>query len=124
MIIHERPSLNENEGSLISLFKFFFMSLSTTEIQRIAQLAKLDLSPEQGEKMRGQINAFFEIVEQIKSVDTHGITPLSHPYDAVQEVQLRLRPDVANEPNQRALNQQNAPSLEDGLFLVPKVIES
>ncbi len=124
MIIHERPRLNENEGSLISLFKFFFMSLSTPEIQRIAQLAKLDLNPEEGEKMRGQINAFFEIVEQIKSVDTSGITPLAHPYDVVREVQLRLRADEASEPNQRALNQQSAPSVEDGLFLVPKVIES
>jgi len=124
VIIHERPRLNENEGSLISLFKFFFMSLSTPEIQRIAQLAKLDLNPEEGEKMRGQINAFFEIVEQIKSVDTSGITPLAHPYDVVREVQLRLRADEASEPNQRALNQQSAPSVEDGLFLVPKVIES
>lgn len=124
MIIHERLRLNETEGSLISLFKLFFMSLSTQEIQRIAQLAKLDLNPEQGEKMRGQINAFFEIVEQIKSVDTSGITPLAHPYDAVREVQLRLRPDLASEPNQRESNQQSAPSVEDGLFLVPKVIES
>ena len=100
------------------------MSLSTPEIQRIAQLSKLDLNPEEGEKMRGQINAFFEIVEQIKSVDTSGITPLAHPYDVVREVQLRLRADEASEPNQRALNQQSAPSVQDGLFLVPKVIES
>jgi aspartyl-tRNA(Asn)/glutamyl-tRNA(Gln) amidotransferase subunit C len=87
-------------------------------------LAKLDLNPEEGEKMRTQINAFFDIVEQIKSVDTHGITPLAHPFDVVLEVQLRLRADLASEPNRIELNQQSAPSVQDGLFLVPKVIES
>jgi aspartyl-tRNA(Asn)/glutamyl-tRNA(Gln) amidotransferase subunit C len=56
-------------------------------------------------------------------VDTAGIEPLAHPMAAVQEVQLRLRDDVASEPNAREANQRSAPAVERGLFLVPKVIE-
>jgi aspartyl-tRNA(Asn)/glutamyl-tRNA(Gln) amidotransferase subunit C len=56
-------------------------------------------------------------------VDTTGIEPMAHPVAAIQDVTLRLRPDVASEPNQRDLNQQSAPAVERGLFLVPKVIE-
>jgi aspartyl-tRNA(Asn)/glutamyl-tRNA(Gln) amidotransferase subunit C len=56
-------------------------------------------------------------------VDTTGVEPLTHPVAAVQEVALRLREDVASEPNQREANQQSAPAVERGLFLVPKVIE-
>ncbi len=100
------------------------MPLTSQEIQKIASLAKLDLSSGQEEKMLQQINAFFEIVEQIKSVDTSSISPLSHPLATVQEVSLRLRDDLVSETNQRELNQKSAPKLEKGLFLVPKVIES
>jgi aspartyl-tRNA(Asn)/glutamyl-tRNA(Gln) amidotransferase subunit C len=100
------------------------MPLTSQEIQKIASLAKLDLSSGQEEKMLQQINAFFEIVEQIKSVDTSSIAPLSHPLATVQEVSLRLRDDQVSETNQRELNQKSAPKLEKGLFLVPKVIES
>ena len=100
------------------------MPLTSQEIQKIASLAKLDLSSGQEEKMLQQINAFFEIVEQIKSVDTSSISPLSHPWATVQEVSLRLRDDQVSETNQRELNQKSAPKLEKGLFLVPKVIES
>jgi len=100
------------------------MPLTSQEIQKIASLAKLDLSSGQEEKMLQQINAFFEIVEQIKSVDTSSIAPLSHPLATVQEVSLRLRDDQVSETNQRELNQKSAPKLGKGLFLVPKVIES
>ena len=100
------------------------MPLTSQEIQKIASLAKLDLNPSQEERMLGQINAFFEIVEQIKSVDTSSVAPLSHPLATIQEVSSRLREDRVSESNQRELNQKSAPEVQKGLFLVPKVIES
>ena len=99
------------------------MSLTALDISRIANLARLELSPPEAERMRGQINDFFSLVETMRAVDTTGIEPLAHPMDAIQEVALRLREDVVSEPNNREANQANAPTVENGLFLVPKVIE-
>ena len=99
------------------------MSLNASEIQRIANLARLELTPDQSERMLPQINSFFEIVEQMRAVDTTGIEPLAHPVAVMQDIALRLREDIASEPNQREANQQSAPAVERGLFLVPKVIE-
>ncbi|MDO5288729.1 MAG: Asp-tRNA(Asn)/Glu-tRNA(Gln) amidotransferase subunit GatC [Pseudomonadota bacterium] len=99
------------------------MSLTSTDIDRIAHLARLELSGDQREQMLGKLNGFFDIVQAMRAVDTTGIEPLAHPLAAVQDVALRLRDDVVSEPNQREANQQNAPAVEDGLFLVPKVIE-
>ena len=99
------------------------MALNPQDIARIAHLARLQLSASEGERMLAQINEFFAIVEQMKAVDTAGVQPLSHPVAAVQEIGLRLREDVASEPNQREANQRSAPAVERGLFLVPKVIE-
>jgi aspartyl-tRNA(Asn)/glutamyl-tRNA(Gln) amidotransferase subunit C len=99
------------------------MSLNASEIQRIANLARLALTPDQSERMLTQINSFFEIVEQMRAVDTRGIEPLAHPVAVMQDIALRLREDIASEPNQREANQQSAPAVERGLFLVPKVIE-
>lgn len=67
--------------------------------------------------------AFFELVEKMRAIDTTGIEPLAHPLATIQDVTLRLREDRASEPNNREANQSNAPALENGLFLVPKVIE-
>jgi aspartyl-tRNA(Asn)/glutamyl-tRNA(Gln) amidotransferase subunit C len=94
------------------------MSLNDQDISRIANLARLELQPDEQARMLSKINDFFGIVEQIRAVDTTGV-------DAMQgaHIELRLRPDVASEPNQRDLNQQSAPAVERGLFLVPKVIE-
>ncbi len=61
--------------------------------------------------------------ETVRVVDTSGVEPLTHPVAAIREVALRLREDVASEPNQREANQRSAPAVERGLFLVPKVIE-
>ncbi len=99
------------------------MPLSSSDIVRIASLARLQLAPQESERMLGQINGFFELVEQMRAVDTTGIEPLAHPVAAIQDVTLRLRDDVASEPNQREANQRSAPAVEAGLFLVPKVIE-
>jgi aspartyl-tRNA(Asn)/glutamyl-tRNA(Gln) amidotransferase subunit C len=102
---------------------FSTMSLNAQDIARIANLARLELQPDESERMLAQINGFFAIVEKMRAVDTTGVEPLTHPVAAIQEVALRLRDDVASEPNQREENQKSAPAVERGLFLVPKVIE-
>ena len=99
------------------------MSLSSADIDRLAHLARLGLAPAERERLQLQLNGFFGIVEKMRAVDTSGITPLAHPTDIMADVALRLRDDAATEPNQREANQRNAPALEDGLFLVPRVIE-
>ena len=99
------------------------MSLTPSDIGRIANLARLELSPEESERMLTKINGFFDIVEAMRAVDTSGVEPLAHPVAAIREVALRLRDDLASEPNQREANQRSAPAVERGLFLVPKVIE-
>ena len=99
------------------------MSLTSTDIARIANLARLELQPHESERMLTQINGFFDIVDQMRAVDTTGIEPLAHPVAAIQAIALRLRDDIASEPNQREANQKSAPAVERGLFLVPKVIE-
>jgi aspartyl-tRNA(Asn)/glutamyl-tRNA(Gln) amidotransferase subunit C len=99
------------------------MALTPQDIARIANLARLELNPSESERMLTQINGFFDIVEKMRAVDTSGVEPLSHPVAAIQDVALRLRDDVASEPNDREANQRSAPAVERGLFLVPKVIE-
>ena len=99
------------------------MPLDLPDIARSAHLSRLALSAEQSERLRDRLNGFFGIVEAMRAVDTTGVEPLAHPLAAVQDVQLRLREDLASEPNQREANQRSAPAVEDGLFLVPKVIE-
>jgi aspartyl-tRNA(Asn)/glutamyl-tRNA(Gln) amidotransferase subunit C len=104
-------------------FIFLPMSLTSQDIDRIANLARLELQPDEAERMRAQINGFLGMVEAMQAVDTTGIVPMAHPVAAIQDITLRLRPDVASEPHQRDLNQRSAPAVERGLFLVPKVIE-
>jgi aspartyl-tRNA(Asn)/glutamyl-tRNA(Gln) amidotransferase subunit C len=99
------------------------MSLTPQDISRIADLARLELRPQESERMLTQINGLFAIVEKMRAVDTTGVEPMPHPVAAIQSVALRLRDDVASEPNDRANNQRSAPAVERGLFLVPKVIE-
>jgi aspartyl-tRNA(Asn)/glutamyl-tRNA(Gln) amidotransferase subunit C len=99
------------------------MALTSQDIERIANLARLELSSDESERMLSQLNGFFGIVEKMQAVDTSGVAPLSHPVAAIEDVQLRLREDIASEPNNREANQLNAPAVERGLFLVPKVIE-
>jgi aspartyl-tRNA(Asn)/glutamyl-tRNA(Gln) amidotransferase subunit C len=99
------------------------MSLNTHDIARLANLARLELSPEESARLLVQTNDFFTIVEKMRAVDTTGIEPLAHPLDTIQTMSLRLRDDIASEPNNRDANQRSAPAVENGLFLVPKVIE-
>ena len=99
------------------------MALTKQDIARIANLARLELSDPESERMLSQMNNFFGIVEKMQAVDTTGITPLSHPVAAIEDIALRLRDDVVSEPNNREANQRSAPAVEKGYFLVPKVIE-
>lgn len=99
------------------------MSLTPQDVSRIARLARLSLSPAEQQAMLAQLNGFFDIVARMGAVDTSGVEPLYTPLSAVQAVHLRLRDDVVTEGDERAANQRSAPSVRDGLFLVPKVVE-
>ena len=99
------------------------MLLTPEDVNRIALLARLDLSTDERGAMLSQLNGFFSIVARMSAVDTGGVEPLYTPLSAVQAVSLRLRDDVVTETDQRTLNQASAPLVEDGLYLVPKVVE-
>jgi aspartyl-tRNA(Asn)/glutamyl-tRNA(Gln) amidotransferase subunit C len=100
------------------------MSLTLTDVENLAKLAQIKLDGEQKTKTLGQLNGIFALVEQMRAVDTTGIEPLNHPIDAFQDgVALRLRDDAVTEPNRRDEYQKVAPAVQDGLYLVPQVIE-
>ncbi|HEX4334197.1 MAG TPA: Asp-tRNA(Asn)/Glu-tRNA(Gln) amidotransferase subunit GatC [Usitatibacter sp.] len=93
--------------------------LSQEQVARIAELARLELTPAELAAVREQLNAILAMIDEMKAVDTTGIEPMSHPQSAMQ----RLRDDNATEPDLRDAFQAIAPAIEDGLYLVPKVIE-
>ncbi len=99
------------------------MSLSLTDVKRIAHLARLELADDAAERTLVQLNHFFALVEQMQAVDTRDIAPLAHPIEQIQPVALRLREDAATAQIDREANQRPAPAVQDGLYLVPKVIE-
>jgi aspartyl-tRNA(Asn)/glutamyl-tRNA(Gln) amidotransferase subunit C len=114
-------------GHLALIYLWFHLNTHhVTDIYRYrphCQLARLELAPIESERMLTQMNSFFNIVEQMRAVDTTGIEPLAHPVVVLSDMALRLREDTVREPNQREANQKSAPAVENGLFLVPKVIE-
>lgn len=95
------------------------MALSLEEVGRIARLARIELTPGDAEATQAKLNGIFGLIEQMQAVDTTGVAPMSHPQDVVQ----RLRPDAVTEGDRRAAFQRVAPEAEQGLYLVPKVIE-
>ena len=95
------------------------MSLSRTDVEKIAHLARLAIDESDVEGYARELSNILDLVDQMNAVDTTGIQPLAHPLDAVQ----RLRVDEVSETNQREHFQEIAPQVEDGLYLVPKVIE-
>jgi aspartyl-tRNA(Asn)/glutamyl-tRNA(Gln) amidotransferase subunit C len=99
------------------------MALTRDDVSRIAHLARLELSAAEEAAMLAQLNGFFRIVDQMSAVDTRGVEPLYTPLSALHEVASRLREDVVTEHDERSANQASAPAVQDGLFLVPKVIE-
>ena len=99
------------------------MALTFKDIERVANLARLELRLDETERTLSQLNSFFALVAQMEAVNTDGVEPLAHPAAVLGDVALRLRDDIASEPNQREASQASAPAVERGLFLVPKVIE-
>jgi len=95
------------------------MSLSDDQIRRLARLARIALQPGETAEVGKRLNRILDLVGEIQAVDTAGIEPMSHALDLVQ----RLRPDAVTETDRRELYQSVAPAVEDGLYLVPKVIE-
>lgn len=95
------------------------MSLDKTEIQKIAWLARLTINEDNITGYSRDLSNILQLVEQMNSIDTTSVDPMAHPL----ELKARLRPDQVTEINQREKFQTNAPAVEDGLYLVPKVIE-
>ena len=93
------------------------MPLSAGDIRRIADLGRIDISEEQIKVMQGELNDIFQMIEEIRSVDTEGIEPMPNPHDGVE----RLRDDVVTEGNNRSENMKNAPEKSEGYFLVPRI---
>ena len=95
------------------------MSLDKTQVEKIAHLARLQIDPADVPEYATNLSNILDLVEQMDAVDTEGVDPMAHPTDAVQ----RLREDVVTETDQRDQFQSIAPQVENGLYLVPKVIE-
>ena len=95
------------------------MSLTLEQVQRIAHLARIEISESDAWTTQGHLNGIFELIEQMQAVDTAGIEPMAH----AQELSQRLRDDAVSEADRRAAYQAVAPETEAGLYLVPKVIE-
>ncbi len=93
--------------------------LSPDQVRRIARLARIELAVDQAEALRNDLNGILAMVDQMSAVDTAGVEPMSHPQAGGQ----RLREDRVCETDRRAEFQAVAPQVEDGLYLVPKVIE-
>jgi len=100
-------------------FKRFFMPLSLQEVQRIAELARIGVSDAEARAVQSQLNDIFELIGRMQKVDTEGVEPMSHG----QDLELRLREDIVTERDQREQFLSLAPEREQGLYLVPKVIE-
>lgn len=100
------------------------MSLELSDVKRLSTLAQIELTDEQSAQTLDKLNGIFALVEQLRAVDTSGIEPLNHPITTLlPNLSLRLRDDTVSEPNRRDDYQQVAPATQDGLYLVPKVIE-
>ena len=95
------------------------MSLDKNDVEKIAHLARIAISEKDVPGYAKSLSNILELVEQMDAVDTENVSPMAHPQDAFQ----RLREDVVTEENQREHFQQIAPEVEDGLYLVPQVIE-
>jgi aspartyl-tRNA(Asn)/glutamyl-tRNA(Gln) amidotransferase subunit C len=99
------------------------MSLSDDQVRRLAHLARIGIRPEESAAVIERLNRVLGLIDQLKAVDTAGIEPMAHPLDAVLPEGQRLRPDEVTETDQRELYQSGAPAVQDGLYLVPKVLE-
>jgi len=95
------------------------MPLTSSDVKRIANLARIEISDGETEQALVQLNEIFKLIEQLQSVNTAGIEPMSHPLGGSQ----RLREDLALDKPDREANMKTASARQDGLFLVPRVVE-
>jgi aspartyl-tRNA(Asn)/glutamyl-tRNA(Gln) amidotransferase subunit C len=95
------------------------MSLSLADVEKVARLARLAMNDQEIQAAQAQLSNIFGLIAEMQAVDTKGIEPMSHAQDVAQ----RLREDKITEPNQRGAFQAIAPQVENGLYLVPQVIE-
>jgi aspartyl-tRNA(Asn)/glutamyl-tRNA(Gln) amidotransferase subunit C len=99
------------------------MSLTPDQLQRIARLARIAVSPAEADAVTGRLNQVLGLIDRLQALDTSGIEPMAHPLDGPLAVHQRLRPDAVSEPDRREDYQKPAPAVQDGLYLVPKVID-
>jgi aspartyl-tRNA(Asn)/glutamyl-tRNA(Gln) amidotransferase subunit C len=95
------------------------VSLDKDQVRQIALLARLNLKPEEHAELVDKLSRIVDFVDELSAADTSDVIPMAHPLDVVQ----RLRPDVVTETDDRDHYQENAPSVTDGLYVVPRVIE-
>lgn len=95
------------------------MTLSIHDVKQIADLAYIKVNDDEAKSTLAQLSDIFKLIETMQAIDTSQIEPMSHAQDLLQ----RLRDDQVTESNQRELYQSLAPQVEEGLYLVPKVIE-
>jgi aspartyl-tRNA(Asn)/glutamyl-tRNA(Gln) amidotransferase subunit C len=95
------------------------VSLDKDQVQQIAVLARLNISDDEIAETTEKLSRIVDFVDQLSQADTADVVPMAHPLDVAQ----RLRPDQVTEADNRDRYQENAPSVADGLYLVPKVIE-
>ena len=95
------------------------MSLSLADVHRIAHLARIEIDAGQAEEVRAKLDAIFALINELAAIDTTGVEPMAH----AQDVTLALRNDAVTESDSSSASQRVAPAVEDGLYLVPRVIE-
>jgi aspartyl-tRNA(Asn)/glutamyl-tRNA(Gln) amidotransferase subunit C len=95
------------------------MAIERQQVEQLARLARIALDESTLARTTSSLGDVLTLIDQLQAVDTSSVEPMAHPLDAIQ----RLRLDVVTEPDQRTALQANAPAVQDGLFLVPKVIE-
>ena len=95
------------------------MSIPTSEVKNIARLARLSVSNSDLQRYSDELSQILELFDALSAVDTDGVEPMAHPLD----VTLRLRADEVTEQDQRSKFQSVAPQVENGLYLVPRVID-
>ncbi|MBA3564383.1 MAG: Asp-tRNA(Asn)/Glu-tRNA(Gln) amidotransferase subunit GatC [Gammaproteobacteria bacterium] len=95
------------------------MSLTRSEVENIAHLARLEITPEEIPPLAEKLSRIIEFVDQLRNADTKDVRPMAHPLNMTQ----RLRADAVTETDQRARFQQDAPRVEDGFYVVPRVME-
>lgn len=98
----------------------FMSELTTADLQKMAELSKLELSTEKLPVLTARLENVLKLVAKMDRIDTKNVEPLAHSFETTQP----MRADVITEKNQRELFQQNAPSVEAGLYIVPKFVES